>query len=350
MPPKNSKRAPSGNQSGPSSSNPHPKRSRSDSAETSTTQKKQKTLFGWLDATPPSTVAQNLAMPTGQSAAPSGPEPVASSDLPGDASESLSKTRYSDWLNSLNDDEAHRLYAGLVEFEDAYFLSEPLYARFLTVSSRTARDGRWWLEWLRCEISTLSPNKAGGSGAGRAGHPRHRIVVPKGFVSKVGQGREYRVVCESVSKDHLAAFHNLEKADVKSDVRQVRIHAHHIAYNASRASDGYKPLEIGLEGRQISHYCDRVGCVRAEHMSHVDTQAENNSRQKCSGAIIVVDDHDSIVREQLCRHAQLVQPSIAQIDEAGLATCCRRLTIVNLGEMWPELRDSLWGSQTNDND
>lgn len=196
-------------------------------------------------------------------------------------------------------------------------------------------DGTFWLGWIECWISTLKPNKSGGTGNGASGHPRLRIVVPKGLRRST---KAYELMSRTVSPARLEEFRHLENPS-KQNVTQVRFNIHHIGWNSGRSSSSYTPLRVGSGTYNISHFCDQTGCVRFAHLAQVRTQGENNALQRCLGMILVVRD-DNLIAFQPCRHAIVRIPGI--IDTEVLRTCCRKIQIVCIGGIWPELGESLW--------
>lgn len=242
------------------------------------------------------------------------------------------------WLNSLSDGEALKLHQkiNMPESVPKQFLSPKLIERLskCTNISSPERDGAFYLSWLECQISSLAPTT---NSEGWISHPRVRINIPQ---RKQRTSETYSVVSSAVSPEHLQTFELL--APSKPGVtgysnRQVRIGVHHIAYNADRGRSNFTTLEKCGKQNSVSHRCDRCGCVRLDHLEFVTSHGDNNSRQRCRGMILVVDRRDGkdvILQEQPCVHA-----GSFGITDPTLTACCRRVCIVPLGTLWPELKD-----------
>jgi hypothetical protein len=215
-----------------------------------------------------------------------------------------------------------------------HFLPGAVASRLVSCENACSelRDGGFYLAWLACRISTIAPNK---NGSKDLGHPRIRITVPK----KASTASDmYKQMSLAISAEKIQAFNSLSSPVLSSGgTDQVRLGVHHVAYNAARARPGFQSLTQCGMGASVSHLCDRVGCVRPEHLEFVSSHGDNTRRQRCRGlTLVIAQSADVIIGEQPCLHA-----GSPEVTEESLALCCRRLCIVPLGKNWPEL-NKLW--------
>jgi len=241
----------------------------------------------------------------------------------------LKKSRF---LNSLTLVQSVALFRTLVPVEKRTHMTTEKERKLKTCFSDTSRDGEWWMDWVTCEICTLKADKNGGRSGGHQSHPRLKITIPKGVKDNVG----YRKAMEAIGSEHASAFNELCYTH-KNSTSQTYLFPHHLAYNAFRGDPRYREMKIGTPGHQISHRCDRTGCVTEGHLEYVESQAENNKRQKCVGMVLVIDEFDVIIKEMACVHAGRSGIVGGGLDSSQLENCCRRLYIVCLGNRWPEL-------------
>jgi len=263
-----------------------------------------------------------------------------SSDTPAGASKidsALSPSNVYTWLNSLSDAEAIRLHE-LVNVPNAkrtHFIPLSVVNRLsgCTNNQFPARNGQFYTGWLECLISTMGPNR---NGEHRLGHPRVRFTVPRNKNDATVQF--YSEMKKFIPDEKMRVFDSLAtRTEKNSSTEQVRIHVHHIAYNSCRSGPGYRPMAQCGKNLSVSHLCDQVGCVRLEHVPEFVTKhGDNSRRQRCRGIVLVIqtmpDGSENIVKEVPCVHA-----GSADITDESLAACCRKVCIIPLGEMWPEL-------------
>ena len=220
--------------------------------------------------------------------------------------------RTAGWLNQLSDVEARHLDSILNAGSTVRPARGPNarssdYLR--TVSNRLARGrtGQWWLDWASCRVSSRASSTPG------AGHPRLQVDI--GTTAPGTLGGRIRAVLLPASWEALKGL---------TEGRQVKLQAHHVAYNATR-QQGHVPIPLNSgQGGSISHFCDVSGCVKPNHLGATPQHVDNMARQRCKGVVLVVLGGE-IIAEKLCSHAS--DPIIpAQTDDTLL--CCRRLDLV----------------------
>lgn len=241
-----------------------------------------------------------------------------------------------EWLNDLDDTEAvqlNNIINAPTRIRSETFLAAPLQTRLERCTNivESSRDGSFYVNWVRCQISVTAPNQ---TGTGALGHPRLKVTIPRNTSAPTPIYSQLRA---SIAATKMDIFDNNLVAR-GAETTQVRLGVHHVAYNSDRSRPDFKPFVQWGKGASVSHFCDRTGCVRIDHLEFVARHAENAERQRCRGMILVISAQGEIVRELPCTHART-----SILNEQSLEFCCRRLCVVPLGEMWPEM-DTLWTS------
>ncbi len=191
------------------------------------------------------------------------------------------------WLRSLTLEQSQGLWKvfstvmdGKLSDKLALPESEIAMLRSLKAKPDTGRDGQWYASWSTCKVVTASADKKS--------HYRWQIDITAGARS-VG------------SKVRLAIGDERWQALILlvSPARQVKLQAHHVAYNAlSIRANRPLPLNCGTGG-SISHPCDTNSCL--VHLESTPVHKDNMDRQRCPG-IILTCFRGFIIKETPCLH------------------------------------------------
>lgn len=161
-------------------------------------------------------------------------------------------------------------------------LERVLLATLAALPCNEGRDGSWYASWSTCEVVVTT--------AKDTSHPRWQVDLTAG-PSSVGQ--KLRAV---LSEEEWRTLQ-----DVTGGRRQLRVQAHHIAYNASDLRVlAPLPLNCG-DGGSVSHPCDQRGCLT--HVEATPVHMDNMNRQRCSG-ILLLYFRGVIIKEVPCIHGR----------------------------------------------
>lgn len=95
---------------------------------------------------------------------------------------------------------------------------------------------------------------------------------------------------------------------------------HHLAV---RKANLELPSNLG-SGSSVSHLCDRIGCIKLEHLEISSQHQENLTRQRCQGLTLVIAD--VLGAPQILT----INPCVHGIRLGGVKGTCRKLRLVTL--------------------
>lgn len=167
------------------------------------------------------------------------------------------------------------------------------------------RTGGWYLSWAKCTVAVYIGEQ----------HPRWQPTIVKAgtMETPLAEG------CARKLKGRIATHKWVHLKQIANSNGQVKIPLHHLVYRTHNTGVGL-PANLG-RGASISHLCDRVGCVRPEHLELTARHVANLDRQRCVGVTLIVGA-DIIVHEVPCPHG------VGGTTEALIQSSCRKLRMI----------------------
>lgn len=195
------------------------------------------------------------------------------------------------WINSLPHGTCESMYRLLTETvkthnESGVVGEEEVLSTYDNIRAPD-RNGAWYSSLVRCLVVEFSFV---------TGHPRWQVSIRGGgHDSQPGIGSMGDKLRSRMSVDRWDALRSVVNG------RQVKFQVHHVAYAAGAAMLSVPLPENAGSGGSVSHLCDRLGCIRPDHLEATPRHADNMSRQRCPGILLLIYLGE-IILEKPCQH------------------------------------------------